>query len=355
MLCSKRITIPPITDSIQSWNVYNQANIARVKADEAAAAAREAADEQRMQEFDAERRAAILRGQTPPPLPIEEPTSRDRQDRKKDGHDRKRRRLAGEDDTDRDIRVARTISGPRDEDDAAVLKLRQPKSDAPLTDHAGNINLFPVDMKQAIKRERNAEAEKEKKEKERAYEDQFTMRFTNAAGKGGALDNPWYTARSAASNNPLDDSKDDSGFESKNVWGREDPGRKDRQQARIVSSDPLSFMNQAQIQLKKSREDRKKWAEDKERELRDLRATEEREDKRDRHSRRRRHGHDSHKKDSRHVSGSRSARDKHRHRSRSRSPVRNRSRDREDERRSSRHERRETRHRSRERETFHRR
>ena len=112
-------------DSKQSWNVYNPANIARVKADEAVAAAKEAADEQQMQELDAERRAAILRGQTPPPLPEEKSKDdvkdrrRDRdQDGKRDGHDRKRRRLAGEDDTDRDIRIAKKATEPGEDERA---------------------------------------------------------------------------------------------------------------------------------------------------------------------------------------------------------------------------------------------
>ncbi|KAH7118943.1 hypothetical protein B0J11DRAFT_397336, partial [Dendryphion nanum] len=277
----------------KSWNVYNPANIARVKADEAAAAAREAADEQRMQELDAERRAAILRGQTPPPLPEDESPHKQRSDRNNDGHDRKRRRIAGEDDTDRDIRLARTVSRPGDEDNAAVLRLRQPKSDAPLTDHAGNINLFPVDLKGVGRREKNAEVEKEKKERERAFEDQYTMRFSNAAGRGGALENPWYATSSKAkpetSDSLIDTSTDYSGFESKNVWGREDPARKDRQQARISSNDPLAFMNKAQVQLKKSKEDRKKWAEEKGREVQELWAAEEREHRRDRYGKRRKH------------------------------------------------------------------
>ena len=112
-----------------------------------------------MQAVDAARRAAILRGQTPPPLPEDNKTTKDRSGRadKRDGHDRKRRRLAGEDDTDRDIRLATSTTAPKGDigPDARLLKLRKPTSDAPLTDHAGNINLFPVDLKEAMKREKN--------------------------------------------------------------------------------------------------------------------------------------------------------------------------------------------------------
>ncbi|CBY01949.1 hypothetical protein LEMA_P007360.1 [Plenodomus lingam JN3] len=264
----------------KSWNVYNADNIARVKADEAAAAAREAADEQRMQELDAERRAAILRGRTPPPLP--ESTTSDgrgqRRARDEGGRERKRRKLAGEDDTDMDIRLAsKALPKTEEYNEAKILKLRSTLSDAPLTDHAGHIDLFPVDMKEAIKREKNAEVEKEKRKKEKALEDQYTMRLSNAAGKGG-ISQPWYTAdqKSAPTAGKDQELTAYSGFEEKDVWGNEDPRRKERQQARISTSDPFALMQKAQAQLQRSKLDKKKWAEERDRELRELRATQER-------------------------------------------------------------------------------
>ncbi|KAF2652304.1 hypothetical protein K491DRAFT_719062 [Lophiostoma macrostomum CBS 122681] len=296
----------------KSWNVYNSASIARVKADEAAAAAKEAADEQRMQELDAERRAAILRGRTPPPLPDESSKSdakggrRDRE-RDSDGHDRKRRRLAGEDDTDRDIRLARKADSGSDDEKLAIVRLRHPKSDAPLTDHAGNINLFPVNLKEVGKRDKNAEAEKEKKRKERALEDQYTMRFSNASGKDG-LTRPWYASTVSKANEEetvVDQTNGFPGFQNKDVWGREDPRRIEREQARITSKDPLAFMNKAQVQLKQSKDDKKKWADKRARELRELRAAQEREDRRERHSKRKNREHSDHKKRRRTRSSSR--------------------------------------------------
>jgi hypothetical protein len=247
-----------------------------------------------MQELDAERRAAILRGRTPPPLPEEVDRSTDsgrRRDRDDRGHDKKRRKLAGEDDTDMDIRLAAAVTAPTGDkdEDARILKLRNTKIEAPLTDHAGNIDLFPVDMKEAIKREKNAEAEKQKRKKERAFEDQYTMRFSNAAGRDG-LENPWY----AAQQKPVKQTEEAvaaleyAGFENKNVWGNEDPRRKEREQARISSSDPFAFMQQAQTQLKKSKEDKKRWAAERERDLRELRAAQEEEDRKSRHHKRRR-------------------------------------------------------------------
>jgi hypothetical protein len=244
-----------------------------------------------MQELDAARRAAILRGQTPPPLPEDADKKdagrkRERDDR---GHDRKRRKLAGEDDTDMDIRLAATVTAPADDDkeDARVLKLRDTKIDAPLTNHAGNIDLFPVDLKEATKREKNAEVEKEMRRQERAFEDQYTMRFSNAAGREG-LDKPWYAAQQKPPKHDDEDTAALDYLENKNVWGNEDPRRREREQARIVSSDPFAFMQQAQNQLKRSKEDKKKWAAERDRELRELRATQEREDRRSRHQKRKR-------------------------------------------------------------------
>jgi hypothetical protein len=184
-----------------------------------------------------------------------------------------------------DIRLAAsmTATGDDKQEEAKILKLRNTKIDAPLTDHAGNIDLFPVDMKEAIKREKNAEVEKEKKRKERALEDQYTMRFSNAAGKDG-LEQPWYAAQQKSANQAGNDiaALEYAGFENKNVWGNEDPRRKERAQARITSSDPFAFMQKAQSQLKRSKEDKKKWAAERNRELSDLRATQEREDRRGR-------------------------------------------------------------------------
>ncbi|KAF2631782.1 hypothetical protein BU25DRAFT_196763 [Macroventuria anomochaeta] len=318
----------------KSWNVYNPANIARVKADEEAAAAREAAADQRMQELDAERRAAILRGRTPPPLPEEE-VEDGRQKKDSDGgHNKKRRKLRGEDDTDMDIRLAASMTKPKDgdEEDAKVLKLRKPASDAPLTDHAGNIDLFPVDIKEATRREKNAEVEKEKRKKEQAFEDQYTMRFSNAAGKNG-LDQPWYAVQQKLSQATEESSAalEYPGFESKNAWGNEDPLRKEREQARITSNDPFAFMQKAQTQLKKSKEDKKKWVDERKRELKELRDAQEKEERSKHHKR------DSHRRSrSRSRSPNRERRHRHSHR-RARSRSRSRERERDHKDRHSRH------------------
>jgi len=308
-----------------------------------------------MQELDAERRAAILRGRTPPPLPEEAPKQEHGARRVRDNDERdrgkKRRKLAGEDDTDMDIRLARAITAPGDDDDAdkdiKVLKLRSTASDAPIEDHAGNINLFPVDIKEVIKRERAAEVDKEKRKREKALEDQYSMRFSNAAGRAG-LDQPWYTAQQK----PLDDAAEghDStvhqGFANKDVWGNEDPRRKEREQARISTNDPFAFMQKAQAQLKKSKQDKKRWAEERDRELRELRATQEQDDRQSRHHKRKRRDRDDAQDPARHAEHPRS-----RHHGTSQSPSR--SRDRHAHRSSHRSEKRRHRSTSRERRREH--
>ncbi|KAK3724397.1 hypothetical protein LTR37_001021 [Vermiconidia calcicola] len=246
----------------KSWNVYNNDNVARVRRDEEDAKLREEAEEQRMQEADAERRIAILRGEEPRPLSPpaaegEDGKSRERKRRREDDPPRKRRRLRDEDDTDRDIRYAR-------EDAEAGAKAKQTlrkggdDQDAPLLDHAGHLQLVPApDEKSIRKAEKNAEVEAEKAKKRKREEDQVTMRFSNAAGFKQGLEKPWY----AAAQKVDEESKAVvlADVHEKDVWGNEDPRRKQREQNRISSNDPFAAMQHAQRQLKQSERDRERW------------------------------------------------------------------------------------------------
>ncbi len=255
--------------------MYNADNIAKVKRDEAAAAAREEAEEQRMQEVDAERRIQILRG-----LPVEAPLApveegqvrRNREDRP--DKERKRRRIAGEDDTDRDIRYAQ-------ENNALVpakaeMQMKSKKSsDAPITDVRGHINLFPMDgtRRSAPK---NAEAEAEKAKKQKEFEDQYTMRFSNAAGFKQAIgEKPWYhkTSVSGAGGGELK-------APSKDVWGNEDPRRKEREKMRTVADDPMAAIQKGVAGVREVERERKKWKEEKDREIRELEEAERRRERR---------------------------------------------------------------------------
>lgn len=189
-----------------------------------------------------------------------------------------------------DIRLA-TSTAPKDGSNTRVktMQLRKPDNDAPLQDTAGHINLFPIDVKEVMKREKNAEAEKEKKKKQRELEDQYTMRFSNAAGRGG-VEQPWYMSGKRQS--PEDtgsapgEAAQQADYNNKDVWGNEDPRRKEREKSRIKSSDPLAFMQMAQVQLKRSKDDRKKWIEERERELQELKESQDREFKEKRHRKR---------------------------------------------------------------------
>ncbi|KAL5365425.1 hypothetical protein BJX96DRAFT_12671 [Aspergillus floccosus] len=264
----------------KSWNVYNPENIARVRRDEAQAKAREEEEERLMQEADAERRIKILRGERPPtpPPPRRSPSPKTgpRNSHREDiGGSRKRRRLAGETDTDRDIRVAR-------EDAEIALAKREElasfqSSDAPLHDEAGHINLFPSESAQR-KSDKNPEVEKESADRQRSYEDQYTMRFSNAAGfRQSAGQTPWYSLSGKDAMAPDPTSR-------KNVWGNEDPMRREREKARMDASDPLAAMRKGVRQLKAVELERKKWNEEKTRELEALKAAEREQSRRRRRS-----------------------------------------------------------------------
>ncbi|KAL8655192.1 MAG: hypothetical protein Q9226_003152, partial [Calogaya cf. arnoldii] len=248
----------------KSWNVYNHDNIEKVKRDEAAAAAREAAEEQRMQEVDAERRIQLLRGvqnhQATGDLPAIEPEPPHEDTSHK--RERKQRKLAGEDDTDRDLRFAK-------EDQATAvpkkdLQLISKKgSDAPLMDRRGHIDLFPMDGSRHHA-PKNAEVEAEKAKKKKESEDQYTMRFSNAAGfKQSIGDKPWYESTGRIT-------QDHNEVAPKDVWGNEDPRRRERERMRIVADDPMASIQKGVSQLRQVERERKHWLQEKQRETEEL-------------------------------------------------------------------------------------
>lgn len=294
-----------------------------MRRDEAAAKAAEEAEEQRMQEVDAERQLAILRGEVPPPLP--EPEETKSETAKHDSSaarpshssgSRRKRKRPGEDDTEFELRLA----NERNEPFANSLEVaRKPTSSAPITDRSGHIDLFG-DERARAHGEKNEEAEKESKKKRQEFEDQYTMRFTNAAGKDG-LGNPWYSHPSLkAVDRP-----------SKDAFGNEDPRRKERDVQRTASSDPLAMMKKGASKVRELKQERKKFQEERDEELRQLRKEQHRRERRsreqersrdrsprgsDRRRRRSKDRHDEHRERRRHRDGA----DDRQRRRRSRSP-----------------------------------
>jgi hypothetical protein len=233
-----------------------------------------------MQELDAERRIQILRGEIPSTLPIEDvsPSTSVSHDRPShgSGRERRRRKKAGENDTDFELRVAREDQASASSNTGSQLVLRKEKN-APLTDHKGHISLFlspsthpPV--------EKNSEAEKESAKKKREYEDQYTMRFSNAAGFKQGLENPWYSKPTGGGEVEAADE-----VVGKDVWGNEDPRRREREAKRVMDNDPLAFMKKGAEQVRQVERERKQWREEKERELRELEKAERRQKRKRRH------------------------------------------------------------------------
>ncbi|KAI1269462.1 hypothetical protein F5Y18DRAFT_99329 [Xylariaceae sp. FL1019] len=273
----------------KSWNVYNPANIARVKKDEAEALARQEAQDKRQQDLDAERRLAILRGESPPPLPVpaeEEPSqSHAHEKRPRDQlrdhdapRDRRKRKRFGEDDTDFEMRIA------RDRADAshhpASTALRPPNasktSNAPLVNKHGHIALFPEDDVPRGKK-KNEEAELESAAKRREFEDQYTMRFSNAAGKGGVGvtdSGPWYASKDVRS--VVENMGPALQPPGKDVWGKDDPKRRNRDAARVIANDPLALMKRGAAKVRDVERERRALNEEKAREADQLRKDEQR-------------------------------------------------------------------------------
>ena len=228
-----------------------------------------------MQEVDAERRIQILRG-----LPVEAPSApveeeqvgQSREDRPV--REKKRRRIAGEDDTDREIRFAQ-------EDNALVpakaeMQMKSKKgSDAPITDLKGHINLFPMDGTRH-NAPKNTEVEAEQAKKRKEFKDQYTMRFSNAAGFKQAIgEKPWYYK--STTTEALDA---ETAAPSKDVWGNEDPRRKEREKARAMANDPLAAIQKGVAGVREVERERKKWKEEKDREIRELEEAERRRERR---------------------------------------------------------------------------
>ncbi|KAI9807738.1 MAG: hypothetical protein M1826_004470 [Phylliscum demangeonii] len=262
----------------KSWNVYNTDNVARVKRDEAIAQAREEEEERRMQEVDAERRMQILRSGSTRSVPLHE----DHPVPELLGSERRRkRRKPGEDDTDREIRLAQETSRLGPSSALPVTKPSRPTpTDTPLVDRNGHINLFPEERRAKSQVAKNPEAEAEAAKKKREYEDQYTMRFSNAAGFKQSLAAPWYSSLQ----------EDKTGVKEpvgKDVWGNEDHARKRRDGIRRQDDDPLAAMKKGVAELRDVEKERQAWIKARQQEMRAMEQSEP--TQRRRSSKRRRH------------------------------------------------------------------
>jgi hypothetical protein len=270
----------------KSWNVYNTDNIERVRRDEAIAREKELAEEERQQEEDAARRLAILRGEIPPPVtdaPRELHSFPDPADGSGRGSVvRKPRKRAGEDDTEFEMRVAtqqwqqQGSARLRDIDDKQnASNKRQKVDDAPLTGTRGHIDLFPeAHQGSQPVTEKNAEAQQEAGRKQQKLKEQYNMHFSNAAGKDGLSSaGPWYAA---GGDLMMKAEKDGAAVVGKDVWGNEDPRRRDREAARVVQNDPLAMMKRGAAKVREVDRERRAANEERERELRTLRREERR-------------------------------------------------------------------------------
>lgn len=217
--------------------------------DEAVAEAAERDKSRLDRDREAETRIDLLRGNeehrkmvdAEPPRALEDGDAPSKESRK---DSRKRKRLPGEDDTDRDLRHAmERAEGGRD---VAVARLRATKpeeADAPITDRRGNINLFPETSKGH--RRRRTEEDKEKRRQKEA-EENMGMPLKEALGRHGS-ERTWY----------LDADGTVKDRQGRDVWGNEDPRRIRRDSQRVASADPLAFMKQAQTRLKEVQRERR--------------------------------------------------------------------------------------------------
>lgn len=232
-----------------------------------------------MQEVDAERRMRILRGEREDNLPSLRPSdfnikasadqlnSPEKQITPR-SH-RKRRRIAGEDDTDRDIRLAREDvaqhNAQQDQLESSQRSRNQNSEHVSILDSSGHINLFTEQMTRNQRVETNVEAESEKRKKEQAAQNQYTMRFSNAAGCHKLPgEKPWYSTQWSQNQEPTNTMR------TTDVWGNEDPRRQEREKARIDANDPLALMKAGIRGLKNVHKERKEWQKQRLRELEDM-------------------------------------------------------------------------------------
>ena len=211
----------------KSWNVYNPENIERVKRDEAEAHRQAVEQENRNLQDEADDRIRHLK----------QHVSKDRKTLK--------RKLPGEDETEREIRLAAegtaTSTGDGTGDHASFL------------DASGHIALIPPPQK------------KPRQEQEK---DPYTVYLADATGRDKRSEDTWYTSLQPG----------------KRSWGDDNPRKQQRELARMNTNDPLAAMKKGVKALRENDKARKEWMKQRERDMHEV----ERLARQDRHERKRR-------------------------------------------------------------------
>lgn len=197
----------------KSWNVYNPANIERVKRDEAEARRQAIEQEKRGLQDEADDRIQLLK----------QHGSKDRKNLK--------RKLPGEDDTDRDIRLAA--------EGTPTSTSKGAQSHGSVLDAGGHIALIPPPQK------------KPRQEQEK---DQYTVYLTDATGRDSTSKDTWYTSLQPK----------------KKSWGDDNPRKKQREAARLNANDPLAAMKKGVRAVRENDKARKEWIEQRERDMHEV-------------------------------------------------------------------------------------
>lgn len=277
-----------------------------------------------MQDADAARRLAILRGETPPPLPeAEQPADpSDKKHTRRDcdgtfgGGGRKRKR-AGEDDTEFEMRVARERAeeGSRVADELAGAsgsrrQKQKETEEVNIVDSRGHIDLIgpvPKDAGGGGEDDRNETVPESHRSKARQTVEKYERNHRNGVSAG----KPWYeeaehmrlvknawffdacvAAATLTVEQSLEDEREAAVREARrkaerlleapttDVWGRDDPKRRERETARLDANDPLAAMRSGAKKVRDVLKERRKDAEERGRELEQLRQEERRREKR---------------------------------------------------------------------------
>ena len=239
----------------KSWNVYNTENIARVRRDEAAARAKGELEQRRISQVDAEARLTNLRTDVRTNSALDERADKQLGDDGSQQRGQKRRKLAGEDDTDRDIRFAQSQLVTRTNTRAGFQY-----GEEALFNRSGNISLFPEPPPAKPTQDRSKTSGRQDTRHDGQDREPLSAQTLKEQHKDQAAEVPWYSI-------PDTELRKNSTLNGKDVWGNEDPGRQHRDQIRINSADPMSIMKKGVKKLKETEQRRKDWMQQRERDL----------------------------------------------------------------------------------------